>query len=47
MPADVYLTGAMVFWNPVGAGIATLTASYFLLPIFHRLEVVSVNQVSH
>lgn len=44
-PTDVYLNGAMFVWIPVAVIICIPMGSYLYLPVFHQLQVVSVNQV--
>lgn len=44
-PSDVYLTGTMFFWMTVAMCLCTPATAYIYLPIFHRLQVVSANQV--
>lgn len=45
-PADVYLTGTMFFWMTISMFLCTPATSYLYLPIFHRLQVISANEVS-
>lgn len=44
-PTDVYLTGAMLFWMPVGFGIGALISAYVYLPLFQDLGILSISQV--
>lgn len=45
-PADVYFTGAMMFWMPVAFTIGALVGAYVFLPLFQELGVLSINEVS-
>lgn len=44
-PSDIYLNGTMFFWFGLAMLLCTPATSYIYLPIFHRLQVVSANQV--
>ena len=44
-PTDTYLTGGMVIWMTIGSGIGMLLANVFLLPFYHRLNIISANEV--
>ena len=46
-PADVYVYGSMMFYFGVGIAIANFITAYTLVPLFHPLRLVSVNQVSN
>lgn len=45
LPTDIYMNGTMYTWNIVSTLIAIPIASYFFLPVFHELQLVSINQV--
>ncbi len=45
-PTDVYLNGTMYLWFAVTIILSVPVASYVYMPIFHRLQIVSANQVS-
>ena len=46
IPAEVYY-GGTIFWTSVfGAMLAPVTGMLVFGPLFHRLKIVSVNQVS-
>ena len=44
-PTDVYLNGTMYLWLIVSAILCVPVASHVYMPIFHRLQIVSANQV--
>lgn len=45
VPTDIYLNGTMYTWNVASSMIALPIVSYFFLPVFHELQLVSVNKV--
>ena len=44
-PTDVYLNGTMHWWIVGSYLIGTPIAAYIYMPIFHQLQIVSVNEV--
>jgi len=44
-PTDVYTTGTMYWWTVPALFIGVPIAAYVYLPIYHQLEIVSINQV--
>lgn len=44
-PTDVYMNGTMYLWFISSVLLCTPVACYIYLPIFHRLQIVSANQV--
>lgn len=44
-PAEVYLRGTMYWMAVWGAMLAPCIGAYLFGPMFHRMQVVSVNEV--
>ncbi len=47
IPAEIYYNGTMYWLIMIGSVIALFMAAHAFLPVFHRLQITSINEVGN